>query len=68
MIVLFIYLISVLIFYIIFSIKGLELEKTNIITFADAFSLFCFCFLISFGWIIIIPTTLIMQHSFLKNL
>lgn len=64
---LFIYLISVFIFYIIFSVKAFNVEKTNIITFADSFTLFCFCFLLSFGWIIVLPLALIMQHSVLRE-
>ena len=59
MIVLFIYLISVFIFYIIFSVKAFNVEKTNIITFADSFTLFCYCLLVSLGWIIILPLVII---------
>ena len=67
MIFLLIYLISVLIFYIIFSIVGFNFEKQNITDFKDAFSMFCFCFLISFGWIIVLPLALITKYTSLRK-
>ena len=59
MMVLFIYLIISLIFFIILYAIAYTSTVGELDNIREKFSLFCFCFLFAFGWIITIPLMII---------